>query len=66
MNERPDYGASMPEEIADRIAKRIADRISARQPCPLEPHDRGLRYDADRDVLVCPRCGHEQYEEMGG
>lgn len=34
--------------------------------CPNAPHDRGLQYHLAKDVLVCPLCGHEQYEEMGG
>lgn len=34
--------------------------------CPNEPHASGLVYDATKDIAVCPLCGHEQYEEMGG
>lgn len=34
--------------------------------CPNNPHDFGMVYDEKKDVIVCPICGYEQWEEMGG
>ena len=48
------------------LAQMMRDANRHRPRCPNEPHGSGLRYDVERDVLVCPLCGYEQYEEMGG
>jgi hypothetical protein len=64
---------------ADHIGPHVIDR-SACQPeawmswvgtyqtekCPNASHAQGLVYDTEKDVAVCPICGHEQWEEMGG
>lgn len=55
----------LPPEALIAAVRHLASRLLT-LTCPLTPHGRGLVYDADRDIAVCPLCGHEQYEEMGG
>ena len=42
----------------------VFDKPHTPATCPSD-HTAGLVYDETDDVMTCPLCGHQQWEEMG-